>query len=232
MSAVEIEKLYKSMSLADEDGAVLEMTEEVVVDGKEDIDQCLVGKVLTGKKINREAFKGLIEQIWSPYGQVEVELVGDNVFMFYFINRADRDRVWRRGPWHFGNSLISLEKTSGLGNVANIEFNRADFWIQIHDIPILCMNRRTARWLAEQIGEVVEILSESRECWGNFLRVKVRIDISKPLKRWLRLKLGASKEIIVVGLKYERLPEFCYACGRIGHGIKECGDEVARKTAL
>ncbi|KAK2638677.1 hypothetical protein Ddye_026472 [Dipteronia dyeriana] len=91
---------------------------------------------------------------------------------------------------------------------------------------------RTAKWLAEQIGEVVEIPSESKECWGNFLRVKVRIEIFKPLKRWLRLKLGKSDEITMVSLKYERLPEFYYAYGRIGHGIKECLDMEAGKVAL
>lgn len=53
----------------------------------------------------------------------------------------------------------------------------------------------------------------------------MKIDIDKPLKRWLRLKLGKTEEITVVNLRYERLPEFCFACGRIGHGIKECVDE-------
>ncbi|TXG64273.1 hypothetical protein EZV62_011267 [Acer yangbiense] len=156
----EIAKLYENLSLADEDGAVLEMAKEVKTDGIGDIDKCLVGKVLTGKKIE------------------------------------------------------------------------TGFGIEIHDIPILCMNRRTAKWLAEQLGEVVEIPSKSRECWGKFMRVKVRLDISKPLKRWLRLKLGKSKEVTLVGLKYERLHDFCFVCGRIGHGIKECTDEEARKVAL
>ncbi|TXG57113.1 hypothetical protein EZV62_018426 [Acer yangbiense] len=232
MSEMEITKLYESLFIAEEDRAILEMSEETSVDGVEDVDRCLVVKVLSGKKVNREAFKGLIEQIWNPNGQVEVELVGDNRFMFYFINNEDRNRVWNRGPWHFGNSLIVLEKPVGPGNISKLSFNKADFWVQIHDIPILCMNRRTAKWLAEQIGEVVEIPLESRECWGKFMRVKVRIDILKPLKRWLRLKLGKCDEITTVGLKYERLPEFCYACGKIGHGIKECFDEEARQYAL
>ncbi|TXG60181.1 hypothetical protein EZV62_014754 [Acer yangbiense] len=94
------------------------------------------------------------------------------------------------------------------------------------------MNRRTAKWLAEQIGEVVEIPSDSRECWEKFMRVRIRIDISKPLKRWLRLKLEKSEGITMVTLKYERLPEFCFACGRIGHGIMECLDTEARKAAI
>ena len=62
--------------------------------------------------------------------------------------------------------------------------------------------------------------------------VKVQIDINKPLKWWLRLKLDKTENVVVVGLKYERLPEFCYACGKIGHGIKERLDSEARNEAL
>ncbi|KAK3198612.1 hypothetical protein Dsin_022027 [Dipteronia sinensis] len=96
----------------------------------------------------------------------------------------------------------------------------------------MCMDRRTTKWMAEQIGCVVDIPTESKECWGKFMKVEVQVDISKPSKRWLRLKLDKSETIVMVGLKYERLPEFCYACRRIGHGIKECPDDEARVEAL
>ena len=91
MSAREISQLCENLSLADEDEVVREVAEEDIQDGTEDVDKCLVGKVLSGKKVNREAFKGLIEQIWSPCGQVEIELVGENISMFYFINKEDRN---------------------------------------------------------------------------------------------------------------------------------------------
>ncbi|TXG48219.1 hypothetical protein EZV62_027513 [Acer yangbiense] len=119
-----------------------------------------------------------------------------------------------------------------MGNISQLKFNKVELWIQIHDVPIIGMNRRSAKWMAKQIGRVIEIQTESKDCWGKFMKVKVQIDITKPLKRWLRLKLDKSEVIVMVSLKYERLPEFCYFCGRIGHASKECSDEEAKLEAM
>ncbi|TXG60319.1 hypothetical protein EZV62_014892 [Acer yangbiense] len=154
--------------------------------------------VLSGKKVNREAFKGLIDQLWSPFGSVEIELLGDNTFMFYFVNRVDRNRFWQKEPWHFGKSLIALEKLVGFEGIKNLSFNKAEFWVQIHDIPIMCMNQRTTKWLAEQIGGVIEIPMDSKECWGKHeinecldeaVRKKVFDGSSTKFGSWLKAPL-------------------------------------------
>ncbi|KAK3183587.1 hypothetical protein Dsin_030873 [Dipteronia sinensis] len=169
MDVAKVAKLCENLSIADEDGAIHEITEDAQREGFEDVYHCLVGKVLSG----------------------------------------------------------------GAGDISKLGFNRVEMWVQIHNIPIMCMNRKTAKWLAEQIGVVVmEIPANSKECWGTFMRVKVRIGISRPLKWWLRLKLDKSEDIVVVTLKYERLPEFCFGCGKIGHGLRECIDDTARTEAL
>ena len=48
------------------------------------------------------------------------------------------------------------------------------------------------------------------------MRARVIIDISKPLPRVSKLRSGG-KQIRLVGLKYECLPNFCYWCGRVTH---------------
>lgn len=37
---------------------------------REKVAKCLVGKVATDKKINREAFKSLLLRLWKPQGSV------------------------------------------------------------------------------------------------------------------------------------------------------------------
>ncbi|KAL5816516.1 hypothetical protein ACOSQ3_024894 [Xanthoceras sorbifolium] len=94
------------------------------------------------------------------------------------------------------------------------------------------MNKKVAKILAETIGKVVEIPLEPKDCWGKFLRVKARIDVSKPLKRGLRVWLFDFQMIVIVLLRYERLSEFCFACGLLGRSIQECSNKKARMEAI
>ena len=56
---------------------------------------------------------------------------------------------------------------------------------------------------------------------SEFLRARVAMDISKPLPCVSKLKSGG-KQIGLVELKYECLPNFCYWCGRVTHGKQDC----------
>lgn len=63
-----------------------------------------------------------------------------------------------------------------------------------------------------QWGDVIMVDADiSGACWGKFLRVKVWIDIIKPLTKGRILTMGDVKYWIP--FKYERLPNFCYHCG-------------------
>ncbi|KAK3225143.1 hypothetical protein Dsin_005005 [Dipteronia sinensis] len=96
----------------------------------------------------------------------------------------------------------------------------------------MCMNRGIAKILAEQIGTVIEIPAESRECWGKFLRVRVRIDITKPLKRCLKVRLEGFEKATMAPIHYERLLDFCFTCRKLGHVMRDCADVEARNEAL
>ncbi|KAH6824444.1 hypothetical protein C2S53_002854 [Perilla frutescens var. hirtella] len=55
---------------------------------------------------------------------------------------------------------------------------------------------------------------------GNYLRIKVLIDVTKPILRGLTIKLNGKK--LWIPIKIESLPVFCSGCGIIGHHVKQC----------
>lgn len=66
---------------------------------------------------------------------------------------------------------------------------------------------------------------------GEFLRVRIILDITQPLPRCY--KLWVERKLVGwVGLKYERLPNFCYWCGSVGHGNRDCEVWLCGKGCL
>ncbi|KAK3225194.1 hypothetical protein Dsin_005056 [Dipteronia sinensis] len=58
-----------------------------------EVSHCLVGKILSRKRVNREAFKAVMTKIWNIIGELEIETVGENTFLFHFDRMEDRSLV-------------------------------------------------------------------------------------------------------------------------------------------
>ena len=84
----------------------------------------------------------------------------------------------------------------------------------------------------ESIGEIEEIDVEGGQiAWGRYLRVRVIIDISKPLKRGSKIVVPRGGNELVI-FKYEKLPDFCYVCGRRDHQEIECDSALNMKKLV
>ncbi|TXG61742.1 hypothetical protein EZV62_013105 [Acer yangbiense] len=156
---------------------------------------CLVGKILSNKWVNRDAFMRVIGKIWQVKKGIDIESVSGNVFSFHFRDEWDMEKVILGSPWSFDNALMVLEK------------------------PVY-------GFLGSMIGEVLDIDGgNSGDCVGKFMRVRIRMDITKPLKRCLWVDImGDGTETIMI-LRYERLPNHCFKCGLIDHSTAECKEE-------
>ena len=73
--------------------------------------------------------------------------------------------------------------------------------------------------------------SEEEGGKGSYLRVWVRIDITKPLSR-VRKVWSEGKVIGWASLKYERLPNFCYWCGNVAHDDRDCKQWLQSRGTL
>ncbi|MBA0613538.1 hypothetical protein Godav_013956, partial [Gossypium davidsonii] len=56
---------------------------------------------------------------------------------------------------------------------------------------------------------------------GNLCRLKINLDVQKPLRRGIFVSIDNFNKSWI-SFKYEKLPIFCFGCGRMGHNLKEC----------
>lgn len=97
-----------------------------------------------------------------------------------------------------------------------------EIWVQIHDLKPGFMSDKVVRDIGSYIGTYVSYCPTNfHGTWHDYLRVRVILNIDKPLKR--RMKICRNKEEwFWANFKYERLPTFCFICGILGHSEKYC----------
>jgi hypothetical protein len=88
-------------------------------------------------------------------------------------------------------------------------------------LPLACMSKAVGQSLGSIVGEVEEVdTNDDGMGWGEFLRVKIKVNVTKPLARGHTLKI--KDRSYWIAFKYERIPRFCFRCGIISHGCKGC----------
>ncbi|XP_024036844.1 uncharacterized protein LOC112096879 [Citrus clementina] len=222
MDTEELIRKCKAITIREEDKSKMSLGVNMKEQRGQVLAGCLMGKVLLSRGVNREGLKVALQQVWRTFKEVKIDSLGNNIFMFKFAKEADKKRVLSGGPWHFDRALIVLTEPKGIGEVSKQAFTDVPFWVQIRNIPMACMERDFLQELEGMIGKVEEIeTDENGDCFGEFARIRIFINITQPLKKILFLKQEGETDI-PMPLVYERLPDFCFCCGIIGHQFKEC----------
>ena len=89
--------------------------------------------------------------------------------------------------------------------------------------------------VAEFIGETIRLVIKSNDPiemkGGTFMRVRVMVDVTRPLCRGRRISFDEEVEGWVA-FQYEQLPNICFWCGMLLHDNKDCEVWLKSKGSL
>ncbi|KAH7865785.1 hypothetical protein Vadar_011170 [Vaccinium darrowii] len=186
---------------------------------------CLVGKVIHGKNIRAPVLLNILKVAWKTRAPFHIDDWNNNVFLFRFENGEDRKTVIQEGPWSVMNGPLVLIPLADGMIVSELKFNKCPFWVQIHGLPVEKMSRANAITIGNRLGSLLAVeAAPDGDCLSRgFLRIRVNINVEQPLPKgfWLKGKTVPSKDRWI-SFKFEKLPDFCYSCGRLGHDNKGC----------
>jgi hypothetical protein len=134
----------------------------------------------------------------------------------------------KNGPWQFDFNVILLREFNGSVRPSDMVFDSLDIWFRVLDLPMDFMNSAYGEFIGGWIGKYIQTdVDEEGIAWGKDLRIRVAVRVDQPLLRGVPLK--NSEEDDVQGnwfdLKYEKIPHFCFDCGRLVHPVEGCQAE-------
>jgi hypothetical protein len=153
----ELEKLCSRISLTGGEKIGITVTDDDVADTREKSVNCLIGKLWTERAVNREAFISVISRLWRTAGQIVFKELQDNCWLFEFSGEADKQRVLEGRPWSFDRHALVLNDFNGMKGLTQMNFKMSPIWVQVHDMPLLCMNRGVGMKIGASMGEVEDV---------------------------------------------------------------------------
>lgn len=131
--------------------------------------------------------------------------------MFKFGSEEEKKRVFTCGPWHFDNALIVFTESTGVGDIKKQYFLNTLFWVQLHNVMLMCMEKYVIEKLRSLIGKVKEVhTDEIWECIGPIVRVRISVDNTKPLKKKIIFFQQEDGVKTPISVQCERLPRFLF----------------------
>ncbi|KAJ1427570.1 hypothetical protein SESBI_09454 [Sesbania bispinosa] len=112
----------------------------------------LIGKVLTGKQLNKPAVKDILAKAWGFAEEINIIDLGPNTFLFNFSEAKHAKRAMEESPWFVMGHLLSLQHWVPEATIHEVNFDEVGFWIQLHGLPLEFMSNSNAVKVAHLLG--------------------------------------------------------------------------------
>ncbi|KAH7833675.1 hypothetical protein Vadar_008660 [Vaccinium darrowii] len=212
----------RSFHLTAEEQGEVDLSGEDVKASEEECRTSLFGKVISQKAVNFSGLRSTMEMVWGNPKNFKTLEIGNGIYQFVLPSETDVIRILNGKPWFFNNHFLILERWNPKVQPHLYSFNLTPIWVQIWGLPIQYNSKEVGLKLGSKLGFVDDVsLPATGSKKGKFVRVRAHVDINLPLKRGCMVKMEASRPFWVE-FRYERLPNFCFYCGLVGHDLQSC----------
>ena len=226
MSMDSLTKEWNRLSLLEQEGNMFDFDNKNIKPGS-----MLAAKFFTKRALSVEVVAWTLQTLWKTKQEFRIKDLGNHLILFTFEDELDAEKILLGAPWSFDKYLVALCRYETDQSLKELRFDKVEFWVQVHDLPARRMTVETAEGICQPLGRLSHCCDEEETDGGDFMRVRVELDIMKPLSRGRRVRFSPDSDGWV-SFRYERLPVFCYWCGRLTHDAKECDIWIRSKGTL
>ena len=221
-----IEDMWKNFSLSNKEGLDVDLANT-----SQQSENILAAKFLTSRVLNMDAMARTFKPLWKTRQSFTVQDIGGNKVAFVFEDAMDLERVLMNEPWTYDKFLVVFQRVQGDEPIQDSMFSHRSFWVQLHNLPIRRRTEEATESIGRSIGLVEKVAaSEDERGAENCMRVRIRLEVNRPLCRGRLVKFEDGIKGWVA-FRYERLPNFCYWCGCLDHGEKDCDVGIQQRQA-
>ncbi|CAH9119202.1 unnamed protein product [Cuscuta europaea] len=107
-----------------------------------------VARVVSDKRVRAVSFCQTMAMVWQPVKGVSINEIEDSKFLLQFYHEGDLNRVVEEGPWSFEQNLVVIKRLGRTEKPLKVPLDHADFWVQVHNLPLSYMTARATRGIA------------------------------------------------------------------------------------
>lgn len=215
---------WERFSLTTEEEATqVDVDRQAAVVTRQSLGFSLIGKLLARRIISGDVMRRTFKSAWNIPNGLIVEKLGANLFLFSLRSEADQIRVLRQEPWLFDKFLLVLSRPIPMVKPTAMEFKFASFYVHFYELPMDLYTQSMVERLGNAIGQFQSYDNGGQGYgWKESLRVRVILDITRPLWRGIKVRLDEPLGSVWTSIKYEKFPDICAFCGRNDHGMRDC----------
>ncbi|KAK3039602.1 hypothetical protein RJ639_029301 [Escallonia herrerae] len=186
----------------------------------------LVGKIISNKPLNKTGVKNILLKAWNTHGGLKIQ-EQEGRLLFSFTCEKEYQKVLQSCPWTVMGSHLVIKEWPQDVALHEVKLSSSPFWIRVCGLPPNRMTKNNATTIGNKIGELrqIDCSKEGKIGTTGCMRLQVEMDIEKPFPKGFAMK-REGKEDAWISFRYERLPDFCFGCGHLGHVKKWCNRTI------